>query len=48
MRIRRITLPFMACPAVPVFPPYLKNGTIFGKDVFEHKTCLSIFSTAFV
>ena len=31
-----------------IFPRYLTNGTIFGKEVFEHKMCVLIFLTNFV
>ena len=30
------------------FPHILTNGTIFEKNVAEHKTCVTIFSTTFV
>jgi len=35
-------------PLYKLFPHYLINGTIYGKKVTEHKTCVLIFSTAFV
>jgi hypothetical protein len=31
-----------------IFPHYLINGTIFEKQVTEHKMCVLIFSTTFV
>jgi hypothetical protein len=34
MRMRRIVLPSVVCPAVPHFPHYLINGTIFGKESY--------------
>jgi len=47
-RMRRIMLLPVTCLAVPYFPHYLINGTIFGKNVLEHKLCNLIFSTTFV
>jgi hypothetical protein len=38
----------VACPTLNIFRHYLTNGTIFGKKVIEHKTCILIFSTKFV
>jgi hypothetical protein len=31
-----------------IFARYLTNGTIFGKEVIEHKMCVLIFFTNFV
>ena len=31
-----------------IFPRYLTNGTIVGKEVFEHEMCVLIFFTNFV
>jgi hypothetical protein len=39
MRMRRIILALLACPAVPYFPTYLLNCTIFAKKVTEYKIC---------
>jgi len=49
-RVRRITLSSVACPALNIFPPYLPNGTIFGRGggVIEHKLRVLIFSTIFL
>jgi len=35
-----IIFPSMACLSLPIFPHYLKNGTIFEAAVTEHKLCL--------
>jgi hypothetical protein len=43
-RMRRIILSSVACPALPYFPHYNTNGTIFGKKVIEHKMSIFIFS----
>ena len=32
------------CRLYHVFPHYLRNGTIFGKKIIEHKICVSIFA----
>jgi hypothetical protein len=47
-RMRRVILLSVACLSLPFFPYYLKNGTIFGKKVTEHKMCVLIFSTTSV
>jgi hypothetical protein len=44
-RMRRIILPPVASLSVPHFPTFFINGTIFGKNVTEHKMCILIFST---
>jgi hypothetical protein len=46
MRMRRIMLSYVSCPALPYFPPLSQKGTIFEK-VAKHKICVSIFSTTF-
>jgi hypothetical protein len=49
MRMCSIILSSVACLALPYFPHYLINGTIFGKKkVIEHKMCVLIFSTTSV
>ena len=45
MRMCRIIFCPVACLALPLFPHYLINGTIFGKKKFQHKMCVLIFST---
>jgi hypothetical protein len=35
--VRRVLLSCVACLAVPIFLPYLKNGTIFGKKILSVK-----------
>jgi len=44
MRMRRIILSPVACPALQYFPQYLINGTIFGGKN-EHSMSFFIFST---
>ena len=45
MRMRRILLPSVACPALPYFfSHYLTKGT-FWKKIIEHKISLLILST---
>jgi len=46
--MRPIILSPVACPAVPHFPYYLINGTIFEGKVPEHKMWVFAFSTALV
>ena len=43
----RIVLPTVAHLISHVFPPYLVSGTIFPKNVIEHKMGVLIFSTNF-
>ena len=38
----------VACPAIDYFPLFLTHAMIFEKKNIEHKTCVFIFSTAFV
>jgi hypothetical protein len=47
--MRRIILSSVPCFRLhPIFPHYLRNGTIFGQKLIEHKTCVWIFATNFV
>ena len=46
--MRRIVLSPVACPAVPVFPHYLTNGTIFWKMLCNINMCVPILCTVFV
>jgi hypothetical protein len=48
-RMRRIIMSSLACLTLPLFSTLSKkNGTIFGKNVIEHKMCALIVSTNFV
>ena len=39
-RVRRIILSSVACLAVPLFPHYLINGTIFGRKKLLNMKCV--------
>jgi hypothetical protein len=46
--MRRVMFSSVASLDSPLFRHYVTNGTIFGENVVEHKTCVLIFSTTFV
>jgi hypothetical protein len=48
MRMRPIKLLYVVASALPHFPHYLINGTIFGRKITEHEICVFIFSTTYV
>jgi hypothetical protein len=43
--MHRVLLSSVACLAVPYFFRYFTKGTIFEKNLIEHKICILIFST---
>jgi len=45
LRMRRITLPYVACPNLQYFGDYLINGRIFEKKIMDRKIFVLIFST---
>jgi hypothetical protein len=45
MSMRRVTLSSVTCPALHRISHVISHGTIFGKEVIEHKMCVLIFST---
>jgi hypothetical protein len=47
MRMRRIILPSVACPALPYFSTLSHKRHDFRKKVIEHKMCVLSFSTTF-
>jgi hypothetical protein len=48
MRMRRVVLSSVACWLYHIFPHYHIKGTIFGKNVAEHKVYILISFTTFV
>jgi len=49
MRMRRVILSSVICPAVPYFPTLShKEHDFRKKKIIEHEVCVSIFCTAFV
>jgi len=46
IRVRRITLPSLACPAVQYFSTLSHERHDFRKKVIEHKVCDLSFSTS--
>jgi hypothetical protein len=48
MRMRRTVMSPVACLILSHVPHYLINGTVFEKNVTEHKMCVLIFCTTFV
>ena len=48
MRMRRIILPSVACPAVTVFIHFISQTARFSEKINEHKMCVLVFFTTFV
>ena len=47
-RMRHTVLPSVACLALPHFPQYLINSTIFGNKLIEYNMWVLIFSVTFL